>query len=1299
MDFRDKPHLLQLLKDFRRWPNPRVALMVGAGMSLNATQNPGANSSFSTWRQLARAMYEEMYPPQPGSLELTSHREESFCNASFLKIAQEYEATFSRNRLDELVRQHNPDSDYRPSKLHELLLQLPWADVFTTNYDTLLERTDLPGRPYQTVTTPKDLTRAIPPRIVKLHGSFGSNNFLVITEEDYRRYPKDSAPFVNTVQQSLIENTFVLIGFSGDDPNFLQWTGWIRDELGDDHAPIYLVGPLSLGNGERLLLARRGVTPIDLTPVFSTPNTLQEKYAASIEWFLSNLTNSLPARAEKWQEAGRPTAQGPKSLGPLLAVEQPVPEGPPFPSGLDVALEEKTAAQLLSRWRFLRKRYPGWIIAPEESRSRLWRETERWIYPLLKSAKDWTPQDRILLSGELIWRLETAMVPLLPFMAAFLEAAIDDSCQAVSEEGSAHQWSSTIFAVVERTEFIDAWASTEFALLRDARESYNGERWNRHYERLATVIDGAAAYTDRSKYEEALWLVWNMEREKAEDALAKWAPSPQTPLAALWKAGLLAELDHLGEAKLLLRSILQEIRRAQGSKGQSVELLSLEGWCTYLLFAVGSAESAFDRNGHRRPFIDFAERSNLLNEFADRWQALKGWECDPWTVREYFEQVLAGAPPKPAPQEKTLKSFDPGETIKSRHLGGDDFTPLLPAFGYFRMFEKAGIPLRMPAINIAGETLANACRWTAPYADFMILALLIRAGQTKVFRELDFLSRTRVAAMNEPLVQRLGRWCLGILKQESRNFSQSGRLDPWDDTPLEVLLEVLSRLAFRMDPSSMREGFATALSVFLNPASFSHRGLSESLRSSFKRLFDAADEEVLSEWLPSLIGAPLPAVENGSGLPMAGPEFDPILELLQARRRLGKNIGGNPQIGQAVSSLERRIFAESGKRRASALARLVCICDLGVMTARQEGRLGKLLWEQRRPDGLPDFPLSSVVVLWRLPHPPKVDTKAVARSYILSLGSDGFVHREEGMNLTVGMGGHPRPLIQEVFMASKPLIQLADEAKGELEWTLEESRGFLIKAKQWWANDKVALEQGLDPFGISDSIRGSANWLGDFVARAVLPYMRSAAQSEWQEILAFLRELREYSVFPDVALPYLLVHRTAEAEPVLQTLLSDLKSATEGAVSSAARATRHWIHLVDAAQVPMPSPMLLSALVERICFRRKPGLTACIRQLTNLIGEKGDAISNPQAELLTSSLMPWNLATSLPMAEDEQGDFAESERPDVRTLVARLARALEKWHKERNPDEPTPSEIELWRDACVQSPLPEIRRVWAGEGS
>lgn len=92
-----------------------------------------------------------------------------------------------------------------------------------------------------------------------------------------------------------MENTLVLLGFSGDDPNFLYWSGWVRDRLGAKAPLIYLVGALDLSSSKRKMLEGRGVQPIDLArlDLFPTwPDTLRDQNA--IQWFLERLRAAEP---------------------------------------------------------------------------------------------------------------------------------------------------------------------------------------------------------------------------------------------------------------------------------------------------------------------------------------------------------------------------------------------------------------------------------------------------------------------------------------------------------------------------------------------------------------------------------------------------------------------------------------------------------------------------------------------------------------------------------------------------------------------------------------------------------------------------------------------------------------------------------------------------------------------------------------------------------------------------------------------------------------------------------------------
>jgi hypothetical protein len=164
MNFPDLPHLRQLQKDLWQWPKARASVMVGAGFSLNAEPLAGVTTRFPTWRQLVRAMFDELHPVQPSETpKQAKAREERFNSANALRIASEYEAAFDRRKLDLLIRTQNFDSDYQPGKLYRLLLQLPWVDVCTANYDTLLERTEVLGRTYQLVTKVSELTTAFAP--------------------------------------------------------------------------------------------------------------------------------------------------------------------------------------------------------------------------------------------------------------------------------------------------------------------------------------------------------------------------------------------------------------------------------------------------------------------------------------------------------------------------------------------------------------------------------------------------------------------------------------------------------------------------------------------------------------------------------------------------------------------------------------------------------------------------------------------------------------------------------------------------------------------------------------------------------------------------------------------------------------------------------------------------------------------------------------------------------------------------------------------------------------------------------
>ena len=258
LSFPDQSHINRVRDALWEQPNSRASIMVGAGFSRNADSTEPSAVDIPLWWDIAKEMFRRLYPQYAGTDAIAA------CDA--LRLAQEYETGFGRGDLHRLLQELVRDNEFNPGDLHQRLLRLPWRDVFTTNWDTLLERTTprITERAYGVVRNRLEIPLKGQPRIVKLHGSLPSQFPLIFTEEDYRTYPTKYAPFVNTVQQAMMETVFCLIGFSGDDPNFLQWSGWVRDNLGAAAPKIYLAGWLDLSNHRRRMLEDRDVVPIDL---------------------------------------------------------------------------------------------------------------------------------------------------------------------------------------------------------------------------------------------------------------------------------------------------------------------------------------------------------------------------------------------------------------------------------------------------------------------------------------------------------------------------------------------------------------------------------------------------------------------------------------------------------------------------------------------------------------------------------------------------------------------------------------------------------------------------------------------------------------------------------------------------------------------------------------------------------------------------------------------------------------------------------------------------------------------------
>lgn len=304
-----------------------AALMVGAGFSKNADKISSTDKYFRKWNELADIFYETLYgeKEEPGK---------EYNNP--LRLAQEVEITVGRPKLEKILKIAIPDEEYGPSEVYTKLMELPWRDVFTTNYDTLLERAadKVSARRYNVVVNQEDLVNSNDaPRILKLHGSFPSQRPFIITEEDYRTYPTKFAAMVNTVQQALLENIFCMIGFSCEDPNFLNWIGWIHDNLGKSSSQkIYMISVEHISEVKQKVLFDKNIIVVDLEKLYP-----EKEIPERLLSFLERLKNLIEEKKRKNEWF---------SLEQIKVSEQD-------------EFEEKT-----TKLKILNESYPGWIFLP-----------------------------------------------------------------------------------------------------------------------------------------------------------------------------------------------------------------------------------------------------------------------------------------------------------------------------------------------------------------------------------------------------------------------------------------------------------------------------------------------------------------------------------------------------------------------------------------------------------------------------------------------------------------------------------------------------------------------------------------------------------------------------------------------------------------------------------------------------------------------------------------------------------------------------------------------------------------------
>ena len=889
-----------------------AAIMVGAGFSRSAASTGDASKKLPLWNHFSKKLADEL-------------RSDS---TDPLRLAEEYCAYFGKQALHDLIKQEINDAAWEPGELYKSLLELPWSEILTTNFDTLLERasSEVHQPIYSVVSKQEDLSSARSPRIAKLHGTIDVTKDLVFTQEDYRKYPQQYAAFVNFSRQVFIENELCLVGFSGDDPNFLQWAGWVRDHLATHSRRIYLVGSLGLNSAKRKYLESINVAPIDLDNLVTEYDDQDIRHLEATKIFVRALQDLKPKQIWEWD---------PTQLYRTTTMEAKSTE-----THQDVNYEAKLLEEKLPSLEENRLSYPDWLVCPYEQRFQLQSQiTNPWPTPQNLSAMAETSKAKLLY--EITWRHQVTFAPMPSWLANELLTVCDpDKPCALAKR----QQLEIALLLLKNTRWMDNPESENIAQTTSAILEKSKKYWPESSDELS--YHGAILARDRFDY---ATLEGNAEKITSSN-----------PIWKLRKASLLAELGQFDKGKTLVAEAYKGLLTQYRNDRNSIHVLSRLAWAHWLMRGVDL--SSFDKK---------------LGAFPSSYRDSK---CDPWDHIEYIRGQISKTLEKQQKQQGIEPSFEPGRYKDNANtvILSNELDPLLLLEG---ISNTVGMPLRWSGVSFLVEQAAKSAELEG-VNNVHRFALAIRSANSDTSEVLKkIFSRVHIACLPESDVTFLLNQCmLAInywLKKLEDKSSDASRVAI---DRLRVFIEVLARTAVRATPEQAKQIFRFAVSLGKKPE-FHHPWIFDSVERlsqfSLNSIPDSQQQEILLDALSFPLQSEISIRDHKNWA-------NPVLKNPGERKQ-------DSALDRRIDEIIDRI-APCSPQSSAALLRLLPLIEKEFLTGEELKKVSQKVWGNEPVlNNVPETGLLKCVLL-EIPSPDPAAVKALVRRYLFEASNPSLLN-------------------------------------------------------------------------------------------------------------------------------------------------------------------------------------------------------------------------------------------------------------------------------------------------------------------
>jgi hypothetical protein len=189
---------------------------------------------------------------------------------------------------------------------------------------------------YYVVKKSGDITISAGRNIFKLHGSlrgvkernekygfdYDNHTQYIIAQEDYDTYNERHEAFVDLMRISLLKDSYCIVGFSCDDPNFLLWINWVKDIVdkerleredkeGTCNKYFINVDDKSLDADKSLLLSNHYINVVDLYKAYPTAKSRKERLSSFFD-DIEKMQSTHATDQEFWEHFNFSQSHSPK---------------------------------------------------------------------------------------------------------------------------------------------------------------------------------------------------------------------------------------------------------------------------------------------------------------------------------------------------------------------------------------------------------------------------------------------------------------------------------------------------------------------------------------------------------------------------------------------------------------------------------------------------------------------------------------------------------------------------------------------------------------------------------------------------------------------------------------------------------------------------------------------------------------------------------------------------------------------------------------------------------------------------